>query len=177
MDLRRLAIVSLILAGCGISPDVHYQKGRLLLKQGKQKEAMVEAEAGWRAEPSWRFRILKADILLVLGEAKAAAGLLAFPEPPTDPESRVRLCMDKAWTEYSASDSSGAEKLLAEAAQIARALGRPVFDAMIENRRGLVELQEGRTDTAEQSLRHSIQVADGEDPYLHASNINSLGYF
>ena len=93
MDLRRLAIVSLILAGCGISPDVHYQRGRLLLKQGKQKEAMVEAEAGWRAEPSWRFRILKADILLVLGESKAAADLLAFPEPPSDPESRVRLWM------------------------------------------------------------------------------------
>ena len=177
MDLRRLAIVSLILAGCGISPDVHYQKGRLLLKQGKQKEAMVEAEAGWRAEPSWRFRILKADILLVLGEAKAAAALLAFPEPPTDPESRVRLCMDKAWTEYSGGNSSGAEELLQQASQIAKPLGRPVFDAMIENRLGLVQLQEGRTDTAEQSLRHAIEVASREDPNLEASTMVSLGYF
>src|SRR5258708_2249875 len=99
MELRRLAIVSLILAGCGTSPEVHYDTARLLLKQGKLSEAMREAEAGWRAEPSWRFRILKADVLLQRGEAKAAKELLTSSEPPSDPESRARLKMDEGWAE------------------------------------------------------------------------------
>ncbi len=48
MDLRRFAIVFLILTGCGTSPDVHYQNGRLFQKQGKLADAMREAEAGLR---------------------------------------------------------------------------------------------------------------------------------
>src|ERR1700676_1657371 len=99
MHPPRIAIVLMILAGCGTSPDARYQNGRLLLKQGKFTEALREAEAGMQAEPSWRFRILKADVLLARGEAKAAKEMLASAELPSDPESLARLRMDQGWAE------------------------------------------------------------------------------
>ena len=176
MDPRRLAIVTLILAACGTSPDVHYQNGRLLLKQGKLTEAMREAEAGWQAESSWRFRILKADVLLGRGEAKAATDVLAGGELPSDPEFLARLWMDRAWAEYLGSNYSRAAELLQNAAQIAKPLAQPVLDAMIENRMGLVDVQLGRIESAEQAFRQVIEVMTNQDPYLEATGMVSLGY-
>lgn len=177
MDLRRLAIACLILAACGTSPDVRYQKGRLLLKRGKLNEAMREAEAGFAAEPSWRFRILRADVLLGRSDAAAAKKLLASADRPSDPELLARLLMDEGWAEFLDSNYSQAEELLQQAARIARPLGRPVLEALAENRMGLVEVRQGRMDAAEQSFRHVIEVTAAQhDPYLEATAMVSLGY-
>ena len=86
MNPRLLAVGFAILAGCGTSADTRYQNGRALLKKGKFAEAMREADAGMGAQPSWRFRILKADVLIARGEAKAVKDLLASAPPPTEPE-------------------------------------------------------------------------------------------
>lgn len=175
-DLRRYATVLLILAGCGTSPDAHYRNGRLLLKQGKKTEAMREAEAGMRAEPSWRFRILEADILLALPDTNAAKKMLAFPQPPSDPESLARLRMDQSMLESMASHYSSAEALLEQATQFARPLGLPLLDALIENRMGLVQLAQGRMAEGEQSFRHVIEVTSAwHDPYLEATAMSNLG--
>jgi CHAT domain-containing protein len=173
--MRRLAIVFLILAGCGTSPDVRYQKGRLLVKQGKLSEAMREAEAGLRVEPSWRFRILKSDVLLARGEAKEAMGLLASPKLPTDRESLARLRMDQGWAENLASNYSTAEALLQEASRIAEPLGLPSLEATIEMRIGSVQTRQGQMDLSERALRHAIEVTTGNDPYLQAAAMNNLG--
>src|ERR1700693_5580697 len=148
MDSRRLAIGFLILAGCGTSPNVRYQNGRLLLKQGRLDEAMREADAGLRAEPSWRFRILKADILLTRFDVDGARQLLTSTEIPSDQESLARLRMDQGWLEYMRSNYSGAEQLLQQAGEVANRPSLPVVEAMIENREGLVEVQQGRMDAA-----------------------------
>lgn len=171
-----LAILSLILAGCGVSPDVHYQNGRLLLKQDKLDEAMREAEAGMRAESSWRFRILKADVLVKSGQAKAAKELLAFPEPPSDPESRARLLTDEAWFQKIAAQYSGAEALLHQAAQIAKPLRLPLLEALIEMRLADVQIWQGKLVLAEPAFRHVIDVAtEQHDPYLQAAAMVNLG--
>jgi CHAT domain-containing protein len=176
MDLRRLAIVLSILAGCGMSPDVRYQKGRLLLRQGKLDEAMREAEAGMRAEQSWRFRILKADVLIVRSDAKAARELLAFSQPPSDQESLARLRMDQAWLENLDSNYSNSEALLQQASRIAQPLGLPVLEAMIENRIGLVEVRQGKMEMAEVAFRHAIEVSAAQrDSSLQASAMGNLG--
>lgn len=172
-----LAIALLILTACGTPPEAHYAKGRLLLKQGKPAEAMLEAEAGMKAEPSWRFRILKADVLLARGEAKAAKELLAFPQPPADPESRARQRMDEAWAEYMGSNLTGAEALLQQASQIATPAGLPLIAATIENRMGLVAVRQRRMDAAEQAFRHVIEVAGAQqDPYLLGTAMHNLGF-
>jgi tetratricopeptide (TPR) repeat protein len=177
MDLGRLAIGFLILAGCGTSPDVRYQNGRLLLKQGKLKEAMREADAGLRAESSWRFRILKADILLSRFDVEAARQLLTSTDLPTDQESLARLRMDQGWLEYMASNYSGAEQLLQQAGEVAKQPSIPVVEAMIENRKGLVEVQQGRMDEAERNFRHAIEVAAARhDPYLESTAEHNLGF-
>jgi CHAT domain-containing protein len=180
MDLRRhavfLLIVLLTLAGCGTSPEAHYLKGRLLLKQGKKDEAMREAEAGMRSEPSWRFRILEADILLARPDPNAAKKLLAFPQPPSDPESLARLRMDQALLESMASKYASAETLLDQAGQIAKPLGLPLLDALIANRMGLVQLSLGRAANGEQCFRHAIDLASTwHDPYIEAAAMSNLG--
>ncbi len=177
MDLRRFAIGLLILAGCGTPPDVHYNTGRLLLKQGKPADAMREAEAGMRAESSWRFRILEADVLLFRGEARAAKDLLAFPQPPADPESQARLQMDLGWAEYLGSNYAGAEAALQRASQIAESANLPLLDAYVENRAALVAVRQRRMEEAERSFRHVIEVAVAQqDPYLQATAMHNLGF-
>jgi len=177
MDLRRLAIGFLILAGCGTSPDAHYTNGRLLLRQGKFDEAMREAQAGFDAERSWRFRILKADIvLLARSDVKTAKELLAYAHLPTDRESLARLRVDESYLENLASHYSTAEALLRQAAQIAKPLELPMLEALIENRMGLVEVRQGRMDLAESAFRHAIEVAAAQhDPYLQAAAMGNLG--
>jgi CHAT domain-containing protein len=177
MELRRLAIVFLILAGCGTSPDVRYQNGRLLLKQGRLEESMREADAGLRVESSWRFRILKADILLGRSDIEAARQLLRSTEPPSDRESLARLRMDQGWLEYMASNYSGAEQLLQQAGEVAKPLGLPVLEAVIENRLGLAEVQQGRMGAAEGNFRHAIEVAAAQrDPYVESTAEHNLGF-
>jgi CHAT domain-containing protein len=177
MRLRCVAVACFLLVGCARSPDVRYREGRLLLKQGKLAEAMREADAGMRAEPSWRFRLLKADILVRRSDANGAREVLAVPQLPTDQESLARLRMDQGWLEYFSSNYSSAEALLQEAGRIARPLDLPLLDVVIENRIGVVELKQGRTDLAERTIRHAEQVAaDQRDPDLEATSMVNLGY-
>lgn len=170
-----LVIAFFVLAGCGTSPDAHYKNGRALLRQGKLPEAMREAEAGTSAEPSWRFRILKADVLLARGEGKAAKALLASAEPPSDPQLLTRLKMDEAWAESLASNYSQAEDLLQQARRIVKPLNNPL-EITVELRIGAVQTQQGRLDLAEQTLRHALEMAAARrDLYLEATVMGNLG--
>jgi CHAT domain-containing protein/Tfp pilus assembly protein PilF len=170
------AVLSILLGGCGTSPQEHYQNGRLLLKQSKLNDAMREAEAGLKAEPSWRFRILKADILIVRNDGKAIKETLAFAPPPSDPELLARLRMDQGWAENLASNFAAAEDLLQQASEIAKPLGLPSLQATIDLRLGVVEVAQGRKDLAERNLRSAIQVTADRDPYLNATAMGNLGF-
>lgn len=167
----------LILAGCGTSPDVRYKNGRLLHRQGRLKEALEEAEAGFRAEPSWRFRILKADILLARSDVNAARAMLTSAQLPADREQLARLRMAQGYAEYLMSNYAAAEQLMHQASEAAQPLERPRLDAAIENRLGLIEVKQGHLDLAEQSFRHVIEVAkDEHDPYLESTAMGNLGF-
>ena len=129
---------------------------------------MREAEAGMRAEPSWRFRILKADVLLARSDTKGAKELLASAEPPSDPELLARLRMDQGWVEYLCSNYASAEALLHQAAGTAQPLGVPLLEATIESRIGVVETRQGRLDlrstpsvTSSKSLRAARPLSSG----------------
>ena len=138
---------------------------------------MREAEAGFAAEPSWRFRILRADVLLARSDVTAAKALLESPQPPTDGELLARLRMAQGYAEYLTSNYPRAEQLLQQAGRTAKPLGLPWLDAMIENRAGLVDVQQGRMDAAERSFRHVIEVAaEQRDPYLQSTAEHNLGF-
>lgn len=169
------AILFFLLAGCGTSPDAHYQKGRLLLKQNKLDEAMREADAGMQAEPSWRFRILKADIFVARNDGNAAKKVLAFAEAPSDPELLARLRMDQGWAEYLGSNYASAEALLKDAGRAAKPLNLPSLEATIGVRLGVVDMQQGQTEAAENTLRRVIEISAANDPYLQATGMANLG--
>lgn len=171
-----LAITFLIFAACGTSPDDHYRRGRLLLKQDDKNGALREAEAGLRAEPSWRFRILKADVLLARHETKAAEDLLASADLPSDPEMLARLRMDQGWAENLDSNYPKAATLLQQAHDIVQPLGLPVLESAIEMRLGLTQMKLDQTDLAERAFRHVIEVAAAEhDTSIQAAAIGNLG--
>ncbi len=172
---RRLAIAFFILAACGTSPGAHYQRGRILLKQDKLAEAMREAEAGFRDEPSWRFRILQADILLARSDGRAAQDILAFAPPPSDPELLTRWQLDQGWAENFASNYSRADALLEQAAQSVKPLGLPALETTILIRLGAVQVREGRRDLAADGLRRVIEVTAARDPNSQASAMGNLG--
>jgi CHAT domain-containing protein len=177
MEPRRLAIAFLILAGCGTSPDVLYQNGRRLLRQGKNEDAMHVAEAGMRAEPSWRFRILKADVFLALSDSKAAEKLLAAKDPPSDPELLARLLMDRGWAENLDSHYAKAEDLLQQAYRVVTPSNLPSLQTLIEMRLGNVQVNEGRMDLGERAIRHVIEFTGAQHDYnLQANAMTNLGF-
>ncbi len=176
ISFRAAPLLCLLLAGCGTTPEAHYQKGKLLLKQNKLPEAMREAEAGMRQEPSWRFRILVADIFLTRSDGKDAAAVLAFAPPPADPESLARVRMAQGWAENLAANYSAASALLQQASDIARPLNIPSLEATIDLRLGVVQVSQGRMDLAETTLRRAIAATAGRDPYLNATAMANLGF-
>jgi CHAT domain-containing protein len=137
---------------------------------------MREADAGMRVENSWRFRILKADILISRSEGKAAEEVLSFEPPPSDPELLARLRMDQGWAKNLASNYADAEALLDEASRIAKPLGLPSLQATIDNRLGVVQVSEGKLGAAERNLRLVIKVTAGKDAYLNATAMANLGF-
>jgi CHAT domain-containing protein/Tfp pilus assembly protein PilF len=177
MSARGLAVFSLILAACGTPPEVRYQNGRRLLKEGKLDQAMSEAEAGMRADPSWRFRILKADVLLRRYDAKAADALLSGGTPPSDPELLARLRMDQGVAENLQSNYSKAEELLQQALRIVSPLNLPSLQSAIEMSLGNVQVKQGRLELGERTLRHVIEVTGAEhDLNQQAVAMSNLGY-
>ena len=176
----QLAIALLILAGCGTSPDVRYKNGRLLLRQGKRDAAMREAEAGLRAESSWRFRILKADVLIANFDNNSATELFtsALRSLANHP-IRNRWCACP-WTRAGSNIwqpiMPRAEALLQRASQTAKSAGLPSLEAVVEYRLGLVEVKQGRVDAAEKAFRHAIEVSTAQhDPYLGALAAVGMG--
>ena len=153
-----------------------YEKSKTLLRQGKLEEALKEADAGMRAENSWRFRILRSDILLARSDAKGAKDLLASADPPTDQELLAHLRMNQGWAENLDSNYANAEALLQQAAQIVQPLNLPSLQAVVEMRLGNVQVKQGRLELGERSLRHVVEVTGSQnDLNLQATAMNNLG--
>src|SRR5580704_8583783 len=94
-----VALVLALLVGCGWrsagSPDAVYRDAHRLLRRGELKAALAQVETGLRQEPSWRFRLLKTEILLTSGDAVGASRYLASVTTPPDAETHARWRMDQ----------------------------------------------------------------------------------
>jgi CHAT domain-containing protein len=154
-----------------------YDQARRLLREGNPKEALARADAGLSLEQSWRFRLLKAEILLNSGDTSVATEVLASTAPIETPALQARLTMDRGWIQYRVSDYSGADRLLALALQQARSLKEPLLEAEVEIRRGALLGRMQQPKEAESSLRRAFSLAsDGNDLYLQAVVTGNLGY-
>src|SRR5690349_1506280 len=113
--MRRLVLLPLLLLACSRqTPDSLYSTADTLLKQGKLSEALVRADDGLRKEPSWRFRLLKADVLLAMSEGKKAMETLHSAEPPALPELHARFAMQEGYANFLLADYPAAVKSLDE---------------------------------------------------------------
>jgi CHAT domain-containing protein/Tfp pilus assembly protein PilF len=176
--MRRLACLVLLLSGCARqSPDSIYRKSKTLVDRDEWKPALAAANEGFRREPSWRFRLLKAEILLSNGDAPAAMEVLRAADPPESDELRARLAMHRGQAKYLLSDYAGSETDLNQAREIAERLNQPLLDAEIELRRGALLVRRGRTQSAEESFRSVLQTASAHDDFhLQVDAMGNLGF-
>src|SRR5258705_3908010 len=107
--MRVLGMLWVVLCGCGPqSADSVYLSAQTLLRHGELKQGLSLADSGLRAEASWRFRLIKAEILLASGEAQNTLDLLkAAPSPPSN-EVRARVAMYQGHARYLLTDLAGA---------------------------------------------------------------------
>src|SRR5580698_925070 len=101
MRCLAIALVELVLCGCTRqSGDSMYREAKTFLDKGDLKPALAAADRGFRNEPSWRFRLLKAEILLSKGDAHGAMDVLHAPADPDSDELRARLAMHRGQAEF-----------------------------------------------------------------------------
>jgi CHAT domain-containing protein/Tfp pilus assembly protein PilF len=176
--MRRLAFLLVVLSGCARqSVDSIYQEAKSSLDRGELKSALAEADKGLRREPSWRFRLLKAEILLSNGDAPTAIEVLRAADPPESADLRARLAMHRGQAKYLLSDYAGSEIDLDQAREIAKPLHQPLLDAQIELRRGALLVRRGRTQSAEESFRGVLKTAtDSDDLHLQVNAMGNLGF-
>jgi CHAT domain-containing protein/Tfp pilus assembly protein PilF len=174
--MKWLAIPLLFLCGCTEnSADSAYHKSRTFFDHGDLKSAMAQADIGFRKEPSWRFRLLRAEILLSKGDAQSAIETLRAAEPESD-ETRARLAMHRGQAKYLLSDYAGAEADFNRAWEIARTLKQPVLDAQIELRRGALLIRQNQPALAEESFRNVLKTAAAlDDLHLQVAAMGNLG--
>ena len=158
------------------SPDAIQQRARFLLRQGNLKEALVAADAGFRREPSWRFRLLKAEILISSGKAPEAMEILRGGELPATPDLQARLMMHRGMAKILQSDYAGAGDDLDRARQLAQPLHDALLDAEIDLRLGGLQIRKSDLPSADASLRRTLSTATSVgDPYLEAAATGNLG--
>src|SRR5579864_3421475 len=131
--MRWLFLLLLLLSGCGrstiqpVSND--YESADSLLKRGEFNQALVRADIGLlrcsSSELCWKFRLLKAETLLLSGHEKTALALLYTPEGPHTTELQARQRMDQGQAWYRLSDLQAAERLFSEARSLAEASASP----------------------------------------------------
>jgi CHAT domain-containing protein len=175
------AALLLLGAGCGRRSADPYRETVALVKRGELKAALESADAGLRAEPSWRWRLLKAQILITGGQAVDAARFLASMPAPTDPENLARWRMYQGQADYMQSDLAGAETAIGQARSLAKDLGIPLLDAEIDMRTATLALSRGDPAnpdlaTADPLFRHALAVAAAHgNSYLAANAMGNLG--
>lgn len=175
--VHRAVVLFLFLWGCAphpsSSPESLYHDAKKLLKEGKLKDALATADLGFRSEPSWRFRLLKAEVLLSINPEEALK-VLETGEPPDAPEVRARVQLYRGWAKFRLAEYPEAEAALNRAREIAAPLPLPELKAEIELRRGSLLAQQGRNDAADESFRNVIGEGDLE---MQARAMGSLGVF
>jgi CHAT domain-containing protein len=186
--MHRLAglLLLVVLAGCGLVTSTScarqpaeslYRKSRTLLDRGDWRAALAAADAGFRRESSWRFRTLRAEILLSNGDAPRAMEALSSSPGPATEELRARLDMLRGQAKYLLSDYAGAEADLGQARELAKGLKQPVLDAEIELRRGALLVRQAKPTMAEESFRNVLKTAAAMDQLrLEVAAMGNLGF-
>jgi CHAT domain-containing protein len=170
-------LLLLIAWGCGKprSAEDLYGQAETLRRRGFTKQALEAADQGWRqwiskpgAEWQWKFRLLKAEILVNQRSTRQALELLdgAGEAPPSD-ELKARYLADLGQARKD-------RALVEQAFELASRHGYSSLIASIELKRAAMD---GYTARSEAFLRNALTLAQAQsDAYLEAAALNDLGF-
>ena len=190
VKLSLVLLLLLTLATCGRrtvpDPDSVFRQATLLRQQGDLQQALTLAERGLaqfqndtHSEWYWKFRLLKAEVLLTQGRAADGSKLLDEPlsSLPDSPELRSRFLLDQGLAQYSLSDFPESKRLLDQSLQLAMSHRFERLIAEIEFRRGATLNRLGDAAGSEADLRDALRLArQSNDTYVEATVLGNLGF-
>jgi CHAT domain-containing protein len=182
--------LALALAGCSRQPapdpDSIFRQATLLRQRGDTQQALTLIERGAapfanhpQSEWHWKFRLLKAEVLLTQGKAGDASELLQERPStlPDSPELRARLLLDQGVAEFSLSHFPESKRLFDQSLQLAKDHPLPSLVAEIQLRRGAALARLGDAAASEADLQDSLRLArQSNDTYLEATVLGNLGF-
>jgi CHAT domain-containing protein/Flp pilus assembly protein TadD len=157
-----------------------YSQARLALRTGNLEQARSLADQGLTlssSDPSyrWRFRLLKSEAVMLLGDTEQSLALLAG-DPPGDPAQLAYLKMIEANDQRRLGNSHGAEALFAQAYALAKTANDPSLLAQVNLYIAGFHLRQKKYQQAEKELRESVAAADAAgDAYIATNAMDNLG--
>jgi len=145
--------------------------------------ALKEADEAFRKyskkniDLAWRFRVLKAQILVLRGSNEEALALLSedLPQPLANTEVAVRRKMVQGLACDYSEQYTSAEKYFADAQQLADAYV-PALLGDVAMSRGALEVHEEKYERAEPDFRRALAIArEHKLPFLEAAALGNLG--
>ena len=186
------ALFVLALAGCRTSVnslDHDFREAQhLLLPREQYGLALTKAEAGLsRAERMagqadvWRFRLLKADILIGRRLAQETIALLdKYGEPPSGPdwnEVRAHILLLRGRSCFRVNRLRESEDFLASAAIAAKQTGSESLSTEVLLRQGALLVNQSKFAEARSALQSvAVTAARLRDSYMEATAFGNLGY-
>lgn len=177
-----LSFLVLVLAACrsAQSPDAVYQRVLQESRRGDIELALQQTDSEYRQlatkrpDQAWRFRVLKAHLLVLQGKSKEALNLLNEDVPLSLSKTEVaaRRKMVRGLAHGFSQQFDQAERDLDEAQELARPL-QPELQADILLSHGIVSLNEAQYAKAETRFREALKIA--RDRNLASLQSRALG--
>jgi CHAT domain-containing protein/Tfp pilus assembly protein PilF len=185
----RLALIALALAGCAgrdASLDAEYRDARSRFEAEQYPVALSKVEDGLRRAEgrrdrnrAWRFRLLKAEILLGQRRAVPAEAVLSRdpPDGPAWAEDRGWSLLLRGRAAFYQARYGQAQDLFHGAAELAKQAGSASLETEVELRQALLLVSQARFDEAVEALRRVIRASSAErDEYREGVATGNLGY-
>ncbi len=180
-----LVILGLIATACDrtVEPQAVYEDARMKLKRGELRPALEETNKTLQRFPSekeewhWRFRVLKAEILMRQGLSSQVLSLLnsELPVSLAGSDLAVRRKLIQAVANALAQQPGDASRLLADGEALAEAK-HPELLGEVALRKGSICFLAADMVGAENGYRKALQIArEQKDPFSEAAALSGLG--
>ena len=185
-----LGMLVFLLAACGsrrlLEADFRAARNLLLTEQYDRALAIAERDLGYAEHSNqlrdlWRFRLLKADILIGKRQSAQTLSVLeTYGEPPAGQEwaeTRAHFLMLRGRALYGLNRFAESEEFLGHAAAAARQAGSPSLSAEVLLRQGLLMVGLSKFEQARAAFQSVADTAHRlGDKYQEASAVGNMGY-
>jgi CHAT domain-containing protein/Tfp pilus assembly protein PilF len=166
-----------------ISSSELYQDARQKLLRGELPAASKEAEKGLKdsssvnAEWNWRFKVLKAEILLKQGATKETLAVLKDPPPPNliQEDSAVRRKIAQGTANNFLERFDDANQCFSDARQLAASY-HPELLGEVDLASGTLALMQNDLQAAKSAYQAALEIARKKNQqFLEVAALNNLG--